>query len=143
MRSPGGVSVRAAAAALFLLAASAVPALAQDAVSVRIVSPRDGDTLDGRNVVVQLEITGAVLGGRASDGAFALLSLDDMPAVKSYSPRFTFRNVAAGEHRLIVELRRNDGDSFNPPAQSQIRFRLRQGKRAAPAGRATGLHPGD
>lgn len=126
MRSPGGVNKLVACATLVLLCAAALPLCAQEAASVRFVAPREGETLDGRNVAVVLETEGVVLGGRASDGAYALLSLDGMPAVKSYSHRFTFRNVAAGEHRLQVELRRNDGAAFNPPAQAAVSFRLRE-----------------
>lgn len=126
MRSPGGVNKLVACATLVLLCAGAAPLRAQEPASVRFVAPRQGETLDGHDVAVVLETEGVVLGGRASDGAYAFLSLDGMPPVKSYSHRFTFRNVDAGEHRLQVELRRNDGAAFNPPAQATVSFRLRE-----------------
>lgn len=134
MRSPGGVGTFVVGAALFLACAAAMPLPAQQPAAVRLLAPAAGETLAGPDVAVLLETEGVVLGGRASDGAYALLSLDGSPAVKSYSHRFTFRNVVAGEHSLRVELRRNDGAPFSPPAQATVRFRLGDGEPRPVAG---------
>jgi hypothetical protein len=37
---------------------------------------------------------------------------------------YTFRDVAAGEHRLVVELVNNDHSSLDPPLVRQVRFRV-------------------
>lgn len=107
-------------------------------VAVRIVLPQADATIQGTDLVVELEVDGVVLGGRARNCAYALLSLDDVPPVKSFSRRFTFRRVEPGSHRLSVELRRPDGTRFEPEARASVRFvtASRSGRTDRPAGRA-------
>jgi len=95
--------------------------------TLTIVAPAEGDTVTGPDVTVRLEVDGAVLGGRARNGAHALLALDDLPPVKSYSPRFTFRGVSSGAHTLVVELRRSEGGEFDPPVRESVDFRVGAG----------------
>ncbi|NIR59150.1 MAG: hypothetical protein GWO02_06350, partial [Gammaproteobacteria bacterium] len=71
-----------------------------------------------------LEATGVELGSRGRNGAHVLLFLDELPAMKSYAERFTFRGVAPGPHRLRAELRRADGAAFDPPVTAQVEFRV-------------------
>lgn len=97
-------------------------ARARAQVEVRIVRPQADATVQGTEVTVELEVEGVVLGGRARNGAYALLTLDDLPPVKSFSRRFTFRGVEGGDHLLVVELRRADGTRFEPAASARVRF---------------------
>jgi hypothetical protein len=92
------------------------------APALQVIEPTDGSTVRGSEITVRLQVEGVVLGGRTRNGAYALLTLDEMPPVKSYSPRFTFRGVPPGEHRLRVELRRAEGGEFDPPVLSEIQF---------------------
>lgn len=98
----------------------------QDA-SVTILQPRSDQLLTGSAVLVQIEVEGVVLGGRSRNGAYALLTLDDMASVKSLAPRFRFRNVDPGDHELLVELRRPDGSRFDPAVEASVRFRTEAG----------------
>lgn len=112
---------------LLLLVVAQLVALPGDAdaasqVSVQIVQPQADAAVQGSEVVVELAVEGAVLGGRGRDGACALLTLDDLPPVKSFSRRFTFRGVDGGSHLLVVELRRPDGTRFEPEARARVRF---------------------
>jgi hypothetical protein len=116
--SPGKALLAVSLAAVLL---SAAPTQAPD---LRILAPADGATTQGPDVTVRLEVEGVELGGRSRNGAYALLTLDDLPPVKSYSPRFTFRGVGAGEHRLRVELQRAEGGAFDPPVVDSVVFRV-------------------
>lgn len=112
--------------AVVLLAAAlgaASAAGAKGQATLRIVRPAGEATVHGADVLVELAVEGAVLGGRARNGAYALLVLDDAPPVKSLAPRFTFRGVRPGEHTLVAQLRRPDGSRFEPDARAEVRFR--------------------
>lgn len=102
-------------------------ASAPQSPTLRVVAPAAGASFTGPDVTVRLEVDGAVLGGRARNGAHALLALDDLPPVKSYSPRFTFRGVSDGTHTLVVELRRAEGGEFDPPVRESVEFRVGAG----------------
>lgn len=112
------------AAALAALLATA-PAQSPE---VTIVAPAEGATVAGPDLTVRLEVEGVVLGGRARNGAYALMTLDEMPPVKSYSSRFTFRGVSDGPHLLRVELRRAEGGTFDPPVVATASFRVGDGR---------------
>ncbi len=105
-------------------------AAAQDqGPSLRILSPEDGATVQGSNVELRIRVTGVELSPRqASNTAYALLRLDDAPPLKAYADTFTFRDVAAGNHVVRVELRRSDGSAFQPALRSQVRFAVRAGR---------------
>lgn len=121
------MKIRRTFVAVCLLAAAAIgapgPAAGTSQAALRIVRPEPDQTIAGGNVVVEIEVEGVVLGGRTRNGAYALLTLDDMPPVKSLAPRFTFRNVPAGEHLVLAELRRPDGSRFEPEVEVRVRFR--------------------
>ena len=93
-----------------------------EVASVKILEPTEASTLAGPDVRVRVQAEGAELGSRGRNGAHVLLRLDQMPAMKSYAERFTFRGVAAGAHRLHVELRRPDGGGFEPPVTASVEF---------------------
>jgi len=126
------VIVRAwiALAVSMALVAGALPVRAAQTPSVRILEPANDSTVAGPDVRVRLEADGVELGSRGRSGAHVLLRLDEMPAMKSYAERFTFRGVAAGTHRLRVELRRPDGGGFEPAVTASIEFTV-----AAPTSR--------
>jgi len=87
-----------------------------------IVQPRPDTSISGSNLTVRLRVTDIQLGGQNGDGAYVLLRLDDLPPIKSYAERFTFRGVAAGQHQLTAELMRADDASFDPPVIARVRF---------------------
>ena len=90
--------------------------------TVTILEPASESTVAGPDVRVRVEAEGVELGSRDRNGAHVLLRLDEMPAMKSYAGRFTFRGVAAGTHRLEVELRRPDGGGFEPAVTASVEF---------------------
>ena len=107
------------------LAAFSVPQAEKPAVQV--VTPENGDVLEGGNVVVETRVRGVELTPRRSgNGAYLLLKIDDAPAVKSFTSKFTFQGIAPGDHVLRVELRRSDDSAFDPPVRTQVRFSVRQ-----------------
>ncbi len=109
-------------AALVTLLVGAFAAHASQAPSVKILEPASDSTVVGPNLRVRVEAEGVELGSRGRNGAHVLLRLDDMPAMKSYAERFTFRGVADGTHRLQVELRRPDGGGFEPAVTADVEF---------------------
>lgn len=121
MRRPLNSLRRGVLVAALAALPAAVPAQSPE---VRILAPAEGSTVAGPDLTVRLEVEGVVLGGRSRNGAYALMTLDDLPPVKSYSPRFTFRGVSDGEHRLRVELRRAEGGTFDPAVVATASFRV-------------------
>lgn len=104
------------------LLAGTVTVRAAQTPSVKILEPASKSTVAGPDVRVRVEAEGVELGSRGRNGAHVLLRLDDMPAMKSYAERFTFRGVAAGVHRLHAELRRPDGGGFEPAVTASVEF---------------------
>ena len=90
--------------------------------SVKILEPAGESTVAGPDVRVRVAAEGVELGSRGRNGAHVLLRLDEMPAMKSYAERFTFRGVAPGTHRLQVDLRRPDGSGFEPAVTASVEF---------------------
>ncbi len=118
--------------ALLIVAASltAVAASQAQKPAVQIVSPGNGAVVEGRNVIVELRVQGVELTPRrASNAAYVLLRIDDAPPVKSFTSKFTFQDVQAGNHLLRGELRRSDGSSFDPAVRTQVRFTVRPSAR--------------
>lgn len=115
--------------ALLLIIAISITSLAfaQDpGPSLRILSPEDGASVQGRNVELKMEVRGVELSPRrASNTAYALVRLDDAPPLKAYADTFTFQDIAAGNHVVRVELRRSDGTAFQPELRTQVRFMVR------------------
>lgn len=89
-----------------------------------IQQPEPGSTVNGSDLTVLVQVANVELGGRERNGAYVLLRLDDLPPMKSYAARFTFRGVAPGEHELVAELRRADGAAFAPPVTASVEFRM-------------------
>jgi len=112
---------------LLVVVALATLAMAQaQQPSLRILSPAEGATVAGRDVVLRMEVKGIELTPRqSSNGAYVLLRLDDAPPIKAYSDSFTFQGVTPGNHVVRVELRRSDGSQLNPPVRTQVRFVVR------------------
>jgi hypothetical protein len=116
------VWVRVTLAISVALLAGAFTARAAQTPSVTILEPANESTVAGPDVRVRVEAEGVELGSRGRNGAHVLLRLDEMPAMKSYAERFTFRGVAVGTHRLQVELRRPDGGGFEPAVTASVEF---------------------
>lgn len=49
-------------------------------------------------------------------------TLDDQPFKMSTEPEYSFKDVAAGPHRLKAELVQNNTQSFDPPVKQEIEF---------------------
>ncbi len=96
----------------------------QRSPELTIIEPEPDATVSGPDLTIRVRVSNVELGGRARNGAYVLLRLDDLPPMKSYAARFTFRGVAAGEHRLAAELRRADGAPFEPAATASVQFRI-------------------
>ena len=102
--------------------ATAVDSATWQAPTVKIVEPAAGGAITGPDLRVRVLAEGVELGSRGRNGAHVLLRLDELPAMKSFAERFTFRGVDAGTHRLHVELRRHDGGSFEPAVTASVEF---------------------
>lgn len=108
------------------LTAASPEAIAQQEVGIRVTSPENGDSVEGPDVELWMQVTGVELTSRRSGaGGHVLLRLDDHPPVKSFTERFTFQGVSTGNHVVRVELRHTDGSSFSPPVRAQVRFAVR------------------
>jgi len=116
------LGVRTASFVAAVLVVLAPGAHAGQGPSVEILEPPVDAAVAGPDVRVRVEASGVGLGRRGRNGAHVLLQLDDMPAMKSYAERFTFRSVGDGEHRLEVELRRPDGAAFEPAVTASTTF---------------------
>lgn len=125
-------------------AAPPAPEPAEMVATVNIVSPAEGDTVDGPAVTVQLATDGVriVLAGDTTTGTgHHHLYLDDdltpadqpVPTVPGSiihmgdgSTEYTFEDVPAGEHRLIAVV----GDGVHVPLQpwvvDTVTFTVRQ-----------------
>lgn len=113
---------RVAVAMSMAILAGALTVRAAQTPSVKILEPVSGSTVAAPDVRVRVEAEGVELGSRGRNGAHVLLRLDELPAMKSYAERFTFRGVAVGAHRLQVELRRPDGGGFEPAVTASMEF---------------------
>lgn len=122
---------------LCLLFALATPAIAQGP-TLNVTSPTDGATINGATVTVAFTVTGLKLvpttvpipeAGKRPDAnrpgeGHVHLKLDLQPLVVwERGEPYTFDNVPAGEHQLVVELVNNDHSSLTPPVRQQLRFR--------------------
>ena len=127
-------TVRASVALAFFVAlmAGTPTVTATQTPSVKILEPASESSVAGPDVRVRVEAEGVELGSRGRDGAHVLLRLDEMPAMKSYAERFTFRGVTAGKHRLRVELRRPDGAGFEPAVTASVEFTVTAASARAP-----------
>ena len=121
-RLPGGRWLLLVGVLGFAVAAAAQGTRPQ----IRVLAPRDATEVAGPNIEIRMQVRGVDLAARRSGpGAYILLSLDDGPPMKSYTDRFTFQGVDAGDHILRAELRRTDDTGFNPPVRAQVRFSVR------------------
>lgn len=126
------VWARVALAVSAALLAATLTVRAAQTPSVKILEPAGESTVAGPDVRVRVAAEGVNLGSRGRNGAHVLLRLDEMPAMKSYAERFTFRGVAAGTHRLQVELRRPDGRGFEPAVTARVEFTVAASTSPAP-----------
>jgi hypothetical protein len=105
---------------ILVLAAVLIPSAgAQTGPAIQIVSPRNGSTVSGMQMVVEVRVQNFVLNpsaiGKAIkpgeghwqvyvDGKLAGLSADDVVSI----PNDAYPALAAGKHSIKVELRNND-----------------------------------
>lgn len=124
-------------APLAMLLATLSPVAAQGP-TLTVVSPDNGSILAGSDVTIDFEVGGFKLttspvplaeagkrpdANRTGEGHMhIMLDLQPVIVVESAEP-YTLRDVAAGEHRLLVELVNHDHSPLSPPVTQQIRFR--------------------
>lgn len=109
-------------------------------VSVSIISPKEGQMLQGRSVTVILKASGITIkppdGSRMhSEGHFVLFldseprfSLEPIPLedgiVHTAESRYTFMDLMPGEHTLTVVLADGMNIPFEPPVMATVRFTI-------------------
>ncbi len=105
---------------------------------ITVTAPGNGITIQGANVTVDFSVADFALvqtsvplteagkrpeANRAGEGHIHFM-LDVWPVVVwERGEPYTFTDVPAGEHQLMVELVNNDHSSLSPPVIQQIRFR--------------------
>ena len=103
-----------------------------------VTSPMPGEVVTGTSVTVHFDAVGVTIvpssvlveeagkhpeANRPGEGHLHLM-LDLQPLVIwSSAEPYTFSDVPAGEHQLMVEVVNNDHSSLAPPAVVQLRFR--------------------
>jgi LPXTG-motif cell wall-anchored protein len=103
-----------------------------------VVSPKDGATIDGTDVTVDLKTIDFKLVpstvplseagkhpelNRPGEGHYHFV-LDLRPLVVwDKDATYTFTNVPPGEHQLMIEMANIDHSSLSPPIMKQIKFR--------------------
>jgi len=113
------------------------PAAAQSP-TLSVTAPKDGDAIESDMVnvtfttsnikLVPTTIPVAEAGkhpevNRPGEGhVHFVLDLQPLVVWEKADP-YTFTNVPAGEHQLMVEVEQNDHSSFSPPVMQHIQFR--------------------
>src|SRR5215217_2013122 len=140
---------------VMLLMSIPQPAAAQSPI-LSVTAPKDGDAIDSDTVnitfttsnikLVPTTIPVAEAGkhpevNRPGEGHLHfVLDLQPLVVWEKADP-YTFSNVPAGQHQLMVEVVQNDHSSFSPPVMQQIRFRSGM-PQALPATAAGGMSDG-
>jgi hypothetical protein len=123
---------------LFVLALSSPSPAAAAGPQLVVQSPAEGAVVEGSSVQVAFSATGLTIvpstvpvseagkhpeANKPGEGHVHLV-LDLQPLViwEKTTP-YTFANVPAGEHQLMVELVNNDHSSLTPPVMQRISFR--------------------
>lgn len=108
---------------------SATPAPAAADVelpTIQLVSPVEGDTVASGDLKVVVETTNLKYTMPSNTNVpgegHVHFTLDDEPFQMSTTPDYTFKDVAPGEHRLVVEVVQNNTESFDPPIEQEITF---------------------
>lgn len=116
---------------LAIFAFVAAPVFA--APSITITSPKAGETIDGPDVTVKVEAKELTLTDytksttdKAGEGHLHLWMDEANPtktnAAKAITGTYVFRNLAAGEHVLVVEAVDNTHDSSSPAVKQTVKF---------------------
>jgi len=149
LRVTGLLTVAVMIAACAQPAASPTPTVKPLAV-ITITSPKNGDTVPAGNVIVNWEVSDVTLVPAASaqkpEDYHVHLALDVdatqwvgkdtvVPAgdanpnptrlIHSAAKTFTFANVAAGEHTLVIWLSLASHVSVKPPVSATVKFTAR------------------
>lgn len=98
------------------------------APTIKVTSPKNGDSLAPGDVLVAVETTDLkfVMPGNknvAGEG-HVHFSLDGKPEQMSTTPSYTFKDVAAGSHTLRAQLVQNNTEPFDPPIFEEITFEV-------------------
>lgn len=122
---------------VMLMLGVAQPAAAQGP-TLSVVTPKSGQAIDGSSVSVSFTTSNIKLvptsisvaeagkhpeANRPGEGHLHfVLDLQPLVVWESADP-YTFANVPAGQHQLMVELVNNDHSPLSPPVMQQIQFR--------------------
>jgi len=101
------------------------------APTVKIVSPTDGDKIAGGTVTLKIEATGITLkapGGTDKVGEGHLhVWLDNSEEAGYTQLTKEYKNVAAGKHTIVVEVRHNNHGKYNPEVKASVSFEVTGG----------------
>jgi len=98
--------------------------------TVTLVSPRQGDTVDGPDVIVETRLTGGRILKRAStnlqpDTGHIHVFLDGKVVELLAGARYRLADVPPGQHTIKVEFVAADHGSFDPPVFQVARITVR------------------
>ncbi len=98
--------------------------------TIRVLEPGPGEIVDGPDVVVKVELTGARLVAKnvaevTPDTGHMHISLDGKTLTLLAGETYTMKGVSPGLHILSVELAAGDHGPFYPRVQQQVTFRVR------------------
>jgi hypothetical protein len=129
--------VRMLAVMVMLVLSVASPAAAQGPTLV-VSAPKNDAVIDGNTITVTFTASNIKIVptsvaveeagkrpevNRAGEGHLHfVLDLQPLVVWEKVDP-YTFTNVPAGDHQLMVEIVQNDHSSFSPPVVQHIRFR--------------------
>jgi len=95
---------------------------------MQVLSPLDGETVAGPNVVLEVKVNGFVLTPpsrtNVSGQCHLKVTLDNQKPIEIWQETYTFPNLDHGQHRLTVELVQNNGQSYSVPIVKSITFNV-------------------
>lgn len=102
----------------------------EDKVNLKIVSPKEGESVKGPTVALEVKIENFTLtehGGpnNPREGHLHLFLEEEGGSIKSITSIQTvtqFSNVAPGKYTLTASLYQNDHSPFEPPLETSISF---------------------
>jgi hypothetical protein len=99
------------------------------APTLTITAPTEGATIAPGDVEVKVAATNLEFvmpsNKNVAGQGHVHFTLDDRPFQMSVEPNYTFKDVAAGTHKLRAELVQNNTDPFDPPVFQEITFEVK------------------
>ena len=97
--------------------------------TIEVLSPEQGERIEGDSTVVKVEIDGACILEEAQtairpDTGHVHVSLDGKTISLLAGTEYTVTDLTEGSHTIEVEFSAADHGSFNPPVLRTVRFRV-------------------